>query len=90
MKDSLHYIMDGNALYVTSCPLNDAKNWKCVELNRIYGLKDGKIMFKSEDHGNEFVFTEKHEKIIQEALKSIDKDLYEKLMEEIENNSLSF
>jgi hypothetical protein len=47
-------------------------------------------MFKSEDHGNEFVFTEKHEKIIQEALKSIDKDLYEKLMEEIENNSLSF
>jgi glutamine amidotransferase len=90
MKDSLHYIRDGNALYVTSCPLNDAKNWKCVELNRIYGLKDGKIMFKSEDHGNEFVFTEKHEKIIQEALKSIDKDLYEKLMEEIENNSLSF
>lgn len=90
MKDSLHYIRKGNDLYVTSCPLNDAQNWKCVELNRIYGLMDGKIIFKSEDHGNEFIFTEKHEKIIQESLKSIDKDLYEKLMEEIENNSLSF
>lgn len=90
MKDSLHYLRDEKGLFITSCPIDEDENWHVMELNKLYGLKDGKIIFEGEDHGHEFIFTEKHEKIIQEALKSIDKDLYDELMKEIENNSLSF
>lgn len=90
LKDSLHSLRTDNGLILTSCPLNDDKNWKTVDINKIYGLKDGKIILKSKNHGNEFIFTEKHEEIIREAIKSLDKELYDKLMEEYDKNAMSF
>ena len=90
LKDSLHSLRTDNGLILTSCPLNDDKNWKTVDINKIYGLKDGKIILESKNHGNEFIFTEKHEEIIREAIKSLDKELYDKLMEEYDKNAMSF
>lgn len=71
MKDSLYYLSKNNSIIVASSPLND-ENWQPVELNKIFAIKDGEIVFESEKHDYEFIFTEKHEKFIKENLESID------------------
>ena len=71
MKDSLYYLKSADGFLVASTPLDDDENWKVVELNQLFGLSDGEIIFESEEHENEFVFTEEHEKAIEEFLKTI-------------------
>jgi glutamine amidotransferase len=41
-------------------------------LNKLFGLIDGNIVFESEEHDNEFIFTEEHEKAMEEFLKTIN------------------
>ena len=60
MRDSLYYLK------------TDEEGWKPVELNKLFGLIDGNIIFESEEHQNEFILTEEHEKAIEEFLKSIN------------------
>ena len=71
MRDSLYYLKNEDGFLVASTPVNDDKNWKQVELNKLFGLIDGNIIFESEEHDNEFIQTEEHEKFIQEFLKTI-------------------
>ena len=71
MKDSLYYLKSDEGFLVASTPLDDDENWKVVELNKLFGLIDGEIIFESEEHENEFVLTEEHEKAIEEFLKTI-------------------
>ena len=71
MKDSLYYLKSDEGFLVASTPLDDDENWKVVELNKLFGLIDGEIIFESEEHENEFVLTEEHEKTIEEFLKTI-------------------
>ena len=74
MKDSLYYLKDDESFLVASTPLSDDENWKPVELNKLFGLIDGNIIFESEEHENEFILTEEHEKSIEEFLKSLNRD----------------
>lgn len=74
MRNSLYYLKNDEWFLVSSTPLDDDENWKEVELNKLFGLIDGNIIFESEPHDNEFIFTEFHEKIIEEFLKTVNPD----------------
>ena len=69
MKESLHYLKFKDGFLISSTPINDDENWKEVELNKVFGLVDGKIVFESKRHDNEFIFTDFHKKIIREFLR---------------------
>lgn len=71
MKNSLYYLKNEDGFLVASTPVNDDEGWKQVELNKLFGLIDGNIIFESEEHENEFIQTEEHEKLIQEFLETI-------------------
>ena len=73
MRDSLYYLKSDEGFLVASTPLDDDENWKPVELNKLFGLIDGNIIFESVEHDNEFILTEEHEKTIEEFLKSINR-----------------
>ena len=66
MKDSLYYLKNDEGFLIASTPLGDDENWKPVELNKLFGLIDGIIIFESEDHGNEFVLTDEHIKFFED------------------------
>ena len=72
MKDSLFYLKNDEELFIASTPLDDNDDWKSVELNKLFGLIDGEIVFESEAHDNEYVLTEDHEKILNEFLDSLE------------------
>ena len=74
MKDSLYYLKNEEGFLVATTPLDDDENWKPVELNKLFGLIDGNIIFESEEHENEFILTEEHASAIEEFLKSINRD----------------
>ena len=74
MKGSLYYLKNDDGFLVASTPLDDDENWKAVELNKLFGLIDGNIIFESEEHSNEFIFTEFHERAIEEFLKTVTPD----------------
>ncbi|WP_459538107.1 class II glutamine amidotransferase, partial [Methanobrevibacter sp.] len=74
MRDSLYYLKNEDGFLVASTPLDDDENWKAVELNKLFALIDGNIIFESEEHDNEFIFTEAHEKLIEEFLKTTNQD----------------
>jgi glutamine amidotransferase len=71
MRDSLYYLKNDEGFLVASTPLTDEEGWKPVELNKLFGLIDGNIIFESGEHQNEFILTEEHEKAIEEFLNSI-------------------
>ena len=72
MRDSLYYFKNDDGFLVASTPLSDDSDWKPVELNKLFGLIDGNIIFESEEHQNEFILTEEHEKAIENFLESIN------------------
>ena len=72
MRNSLYYLKSDEGFLVASTPLDDNENWKPVELNKLFGLIDGNIIFESLEHDNEFILTEEHEKAIDEFLRSIN------------------
>ena len=73
MRDSLYYLKNDEGFLVASTPLTDDEGWKPVELNKLFGLIDGNIIFESEEHQNEFILTEEHEKAIEDFLESINR-----------------
>ena len=74
MRKSLYYLKSDDGFLVASTPVNDDDGWMEVELNKVFALIDGNIIFESEAHDNEFVFTEYHEKLMEEYLKSLNPD----------------
>ena len=74
MRDSLYYLKNDEGFLVATTPLTDDENWKPVELNKLFGLIDGNIIFESEEHDNEFVLTSEHERAIEEFKNSIKRD----------------
>lgn len=74
MRDSLYYLKNDEGFLVASTPLTDDEGWKPVELNKLFGLIDGNIIFESEEHQNEFILTEEHEKAIEDFLESINRE----------------
>ena len=74
MRDSLYYLKNDEGFLVASTPLTDEEGWKPVELNKLFGLIDGNIIFESEEHDNEFIFTEEHQEALEEFLQSLSQD----------------
>ena len=72
MKDSLYYLKNEEGFLVASTPITDDEGWKPVELNKVFGLIDGNIIFESEEHENEFILTDEHEKFLQDFLDSLN------------------
>ena len=68
MDDSLYYIINDDGILIASTPLNDDEGWLKVEINKLFGLIDGQIVFESEEHQNEFIQTEEHEKLIEQFM----------------------
>ena len=71
MRKTLYYLKDEEGFLVASTPLDDDERWKEVELNKLFGLIDGNIIFESEEHDNEFIQTEEHEKALKNFLNSL-------------------
>lgn len=72
MRESLYYLKNDEGFMVATTPLSDDEGWKEAELNKLFGIIDGNIIFESEEHDNEFIQTEAHEKILQDYLDSLD------------------
>ena len=72
MRGSLYYLKNDEGFMVATTPLTDDEGWKEAELNKLFGLIDGNIIFESEEHDNEFIQTEAHERILQDFLDSLD------------------
>lgn len=74
MRDSLYYLKSEEGFMVATTPLTDDDNWMPVELNKLFGLIDGEIIFESEEHENEYVLTAQHQRAIEEFSKSIGRE----------------
>ena len=74
MKDSLFYIQNDDGMLIASTPLDDDEGWKAVELNKLFGLVDGNIVFESEPHDNEYILLDEHEKRLNDFLESLKLD----------------
>ena len=72
MKESLYYLKNVIEFLVATTPLDNNENWLQVELNKLFVLDDGNILYESSEHDNEFILTEEHERIMEEFLKNID------------------
>ena len=72
MKDSLYYLKNEDGFLVASTPITDDDGWKPAELNKLFGIIDGNIIFESQEHKNEFIFTKEHEEFIQKSINSIN------------------
>ncbi|WP_295721945.1 class II glutamine amidotransferase [uncultured Methanobrevibacter sp.] len=76
MKNSLYYLKNDEDFIVSSTPLNQDKNWKPVELNKLFGLIDGNIIFESKKHENVYIETEENRKKFEEFNKSLKRVEY--------------
>ncbi len=72
MRDSLYYLKNDDGFLVASTPLSDDEGWKPAEVNKLFGIIDGNIIFESQEHQNEFIFTEEHEKAIESFLETLN------------------
>ena len=72
MRDSLFYLKNDDGFLIATTPITDDNGWKPVELNKLFGLIDGTIIFESPEHENEFILTPEHEKILEDFQNSIN------------------
>lgn len=72
MRDSLYYLKNDDGFLVASTPISDDEGWKPAELNKLFGIIDGNIIFESEEHANEFILTKEHEEFIQNSIDSMN------------------
>lgn len=68
MKNCLYSLKEDDGFVIASSPVNDNENWNEIEINTVYGIADGNVVFKGKNHGNEFIFTQEHEKAILEMI----------------------
>ncbi len=68
MKGCLYCLRKDDELIIASSPVNDDERWSEIEINTVFGIVDGNVVFKGKNHGMEFIFTEEHETAIIEML----------------------
>ena len=74
MKGSLYYQTTDDGILISSTPLNDEEGWLEVDINKLFGLIDGQIIFESEAHENEFIFTEEYQKFVEDYVNSLNQE----------------
>jgi glutamine amidotransferase len=72
MRDSLYYLKNDDGFLVASTPITDDEGWKPAEMNKLFGIIDGNIIFESEEHDNEFVLTKEQEEFLQNYINSLN------------------
>ena len=53
----LHYLKDEHSIIFSTKPLDDNLFWFNFPLNTLISFKDGKVLFKGESHGKEYIPT---------------------------------
>lgn len=71
-RDSLHYFKFNHGVMFSTVPLNDG-HWEDVPLNTLLCFKNGKLIFKSNTHNNEYIETPEQLIFIKKFLNSLDK-----------------
>lgn len=74
MRNTLYYLKNDDGFLVATTPLDGDEGWKEVELNKLFGLVDGQIVFESEEHENEFILTPEKEEYLQNFIDSLDEE----------------
>ena len=59
-KDSLHYLKNDGEIVIATTPLNDDENWNVLNLNKLYCINEGEVIYKSKDFKNTFEFSDEH------------------------------
>ncbi len=72
MRDTLFYLKNDDGFLIATTPITDDEEWKPVELNKLFGLVDGTIIFESPEHENEFILTPEHEKLLEDFQNSLN------------------
>ena len=70
-----YYLKTDEYFLVASTPVNDDENWKQVELNKLFGLIDGTIIFESQEHENEYIQTQQQKKDLEKIIKSFERNV---------------
>ena len=73
MDETLYYLKSKDNFLVASTPVNDEKGWKKVELNKLFALVDGTIIFESKEHDNEFILSKEQEDYLNNFINSLNK-----------------
>ena len=68
IKEGIYYLNNDSELIIASSPVNDDENWKEIEINTVFGIVDGNVVFEGKNHGGEFIFTDEHENALLEML----------------------
>lgn len=71
MRKSLYYLKSDEYFLIASTPVNDDDGWKEVELNKLFALVDGNIIFESKEHQNEYVQTTEQEEYINNFIEQL-------------------
>ena len=71
MKNSLYYLKNEEGILIATTPVTDDKNWKPVEINKLFCLHDGEILLESKEHSNEYVETEEQLEYINKFIESL-------------------
>ena len=73
MRESLYYLKNDDGFLVASTPVTDDEGWMEVELNKLFGLIDGNIIFESEEHDNEYILTEEQDEYLKKVLEEYER-----------------
>ena len=74
LKESLYYLKTDDGLLFTTTPITKEKGWEEIPINTLFCLKDGKLLYKSEKHENEYVETPEQLEYINNFIDSIKQD----------------
>lgn len=66
-KNSLYYLEKKDIMLVSTQPLSK-EHWLTIDYNRVFGLRDGQIIFRGKIHEHEYIVTEEHYQFILENL----------------------
>ncbi|MBQ6219454.1 MAG: class II glutamine amidotransferase [Methanosphaera sp.] len=66
-KDSLYYLQSEDSFFISTRPLSDEK-WKLLPINRVYGIKEEKIIYYGIQHKHEYELTEENYNLIIKQL----------------------
>ena len=65
------YLKNEEGILIATTPVTDDKNWKPVEINKLFCLYDGEILLESKEHSNEYVETEEQLEYINKFIESL-------------------
>lgn len=74
LDGSLYYLRTDDGLLFTTTPISDNENWAKLPINILFCLKDGKLLYKSERHSNEYIETPEQLEYLNKFIDSIEKN----------------